>query len=161
MRLIASDLDGTLLNEHGQVSQENANAIKKAIDNGIKFVVATGRSLTAATKPLEKAGITNCPIICLNGAQTYDDEQILLRSVAMDLDLCREIVTACPPKDNYVEFFTNNGVYSVSREYFMKVMIDIVKSANPDATKRNYRSLRFFEYRMRRLRSLNEMKMFF
>jgi len=133
MKLIATDLDGTLLNERGEVSQENADAIKKAIDKGMKFIVATGRSYTAAIKPLQKVGIT-CPIICLNGANIYEGEQNLLRSVPMDMALCREILNACPDDDIYIEFFTNNEVYSVSREYFIKVMKNIVKTANPNAT---------------------------
>ncbi|WP_338469412.1 Cof-type HAD-IIB family hydrolase [Niallia sp. XMNu-256] len=138
VKLIATDLDGTLLNEHSEVSEENANAIKKAMDKGVQFVVATGRSLSAATKPLHKVGIT-CPIICLNGANIYDIERNLLRSIPMDLDLCREIVKACPTDDIYLEFYTNDGVYSVSREYFIKVLMDIVKSANPDATEEELR----------------------
>ncbi len=67
MKLIASDLDGTLLNEIGQVSENNAAAIKKAVDQGIRFVVATGRSWDSASKPLQAAGITS-PVISLNGA---------------------------------------------------------------------------------------------
>ena len=42
--IIASDMDGTLLNDKMQVSDGNMTAIKAAQDAGIEFVVATGRS---------------------------------------------------------------------------------------------------------------------
>lgn len=133
MKLIASDLDGTLLNENGEVSLENANMIKKAMSKGIQFVVATGRSYTAALKPLEDVGIT-CPIICLNGANIYNLEKQLIKSVPMDLDISKKVLSVCRKENMYIEFFTNNGVYSVSQEYFLKVMVDILKTANPKIT---------------------------
>lgn len=42
-RLIALDLDGTLLNSDKKISLKNLNAIKKAKENGVKFVIITGR----------------------------------------------------------------------------------------------------------------------
>src|SRR6478672_10727588 len=115
MKLIATDLDGTLLNEKGEVSIENARAIKKAMDHGIQFVVATGRSYNAAKNPIQARGIT-CPIICLNGAITYDINQKLIRKVPMDMAICKEILSVCQHADMYIEFFSQNNVFSVSRE---------------------------------------------
>ena len=43
VRLIASDLDGTLLDEQKQVSARNQAALQKAAEQGILFVPATGR----------------------------------------------------------------------------------------------------------------------
>ena len=139
MKLIATDLDGTLLNEKGEISIENARAIKKAMDHGIQFVVATGRSYHAAKNPIQARGIT-CPIICLNGAITYDLNQELIRKVPMDMAICKEILSVCQQADMYIEFFTENNVFSDSREYFMQVMMDIIKSANPDVSEESIRS---------------------
>ena len=41
--LICSDLDGTLFDRYGKVSDENATAIKLFQDNGGVFTIATGR----------------------------------------------------------------------------------------------------------------------
>ncbi|AXI10812.1 Cof-type HAD-IIB family hydrolase [Oceanobacillus sp. 143] len=145
MKLIASDLDGTLLNEDGIVSEENAQAIKKAIDQGIKFVVATGRSYEAASKPLQAVGITS-PIISLNGAVSYGEDQKIISKVAMDKEVSRQILASCQKRDMYIEFFTNDGMYSGSREYFLQVLVDIMKSANPDISDEEVRekaALRF------------------
>lgn len=131
MKLIASDLDGTLLNEKGEVSVENVQAIKKAMDQGVKFVVATGRSYGAACKPLRAAGLSS-PIICLNGANTFTVDKSLLQSIPMDIPIAKEIQRVCEQEDIYIEFFTNNGIYSKSRTYFVEVMVDVMKSANPN-----------------------------
>lgn len=41
---ILCDLDGTLLNSHHEVSEENLSAIKEVISHGFKFIPATGRT---------------------------------------------------------------------------------------------------------------------
>lgn len=44
VKLIALDLDGTLLNEDNYISDKNLDAIKFAQTNGVEVVVATGRA---------------------------------------------------------------------------------------------------------------------
>lgn len=130
MRLIATDLDGTLLNEDHEVSKENAQAIQKAKDHGIEFVVATGRTYNAAKKPLEKVGIT-CPIICLNGANIYTENETLIRSVPLEKETVQKIQQTCEEHNLYFEAFTNQGGFSTDREKFVRVLVDILTSANP------------------------------
>ena len=48
VKLIALDMDGTLLNEFHEVSDENRQAIKEAEKKGIHVVLSTGRSLKTA-----------------------------------------------------------------------------------------------------------------
>ena len=40
-KLVAIDLDGTLLNSNGQISEKTKNSIKKAMEKGIDFVIAS------------------------------------------------------------------------------------------------------------------------
>lgn len=43
IKLIAIDIDGTLLNDNNQISEHNRNAILKAKEKGVKIVIASGR----------------------------------------------------------------------------------------------------------------------
>lgn len=43
--LLVSDMDGTLLNSNGKLSEENKKAIEYFVDNGGQFTLATGRML--------------------------------------------------------------------------------------------------------------------
>ena len=56
IRLIASDLDGTLLNEEGMLSEKTAECIRNAQQAGILWVAATGRSLKTASELMRTAG---------------------------------------------------------------------------------------------------------
>ena len=40
-KLVAIDIDGTLLNSNGEVTDNTKKALKKAIDNGIEIVLAS------------------------------------------------------------------------------------------------------------------------
>jgi Cof subfamily protein (haloacid dehalogenase superfamily) len=133
MKLIASDLDGTLLNEIGEISQENIEAINKAIEKGLSFVVATGRSYDSAKRILTKAGIS-CPIICLNGAAAYDRIGTLIRSIPLDTAVCRKIVSVCEKAEMYTELFMENKVLSAGKDNFMVVAIQMFKNLMPDST---------------------------
>ena len=57
IKLIASDMDGTLLNKQMQISSENISAIKEAQAKGIEFLVATGRAPSESQGILAKAGL--------------------------------------------------------------------------------------------------------
>ena len=49
-KLIAIDLDGTLLNSYGQVSERNREALKRAQEKGIQIVLASGRTTNSVKK---------------------------------------------------------------------------------------------------------------
>jgi hypothetical protein len=77
-RLIAIDLDGTLLGSDGKVSSRNAQALQQAHEHGIEIVIATGRRHSYALGPL--AGVDLCrenALISSNGS--------IIRSVSADL----------------------------------------------------------------------------
>lgn len=57
IKLIAIDLDGTLLGSKGSLSQENKEAIKEVKKAGIKIVLCTGRPLRSMTHLLEEADL--------------------------------------------------------------------------------------------------------
>ncbi|MCR6098764.1 HAD family phosphatase [Salipaludibacillus agaradhaerens] len=129
VKLIASDLDGTLLNERAEVSDETAQAIKRAQKAGISVVVVSGRSYSFAKAPLQEAGL-NCPIISLNGAETYDEEGTLLTSVPLDKNVASKVDEVCSEHGLYYEMFTNKGGFSTDYERFLTGVLDIFKSAN-------------------------------
>lgn len=68
VRLIAIDLDGTLLHDDMTISDYSRNVIKKAQAQGYEIVVATGRMWDSARKKAETLHLGNVPLICYTGA---------------------------------------------------------------------------------------------
>lgn len=70
-KIIALDMDGTLLFNHSYVSERNKQALKKAADMGIEIVGATGRPFNALTPDfLSLPGVRY--VISSNGAVVWD-----------------------------------------------------------------------------------------
>ncbi len=54
-KLVAIDLDGTLLNSYGEISQKNKDAIKKAIKKGAKIVIASRKNAFSRKKHCKRS----------------------------------------------------------------------------------------------------------
>jgi Cof subfamily protein (haloacid dehalogenase superfamily) len=67
VRLIAVDLDGTLLNQGNRYSDANGEAVRAAVEAGVHIVIATSRWYSLAKRTADSLGVTS-PIICHNGA---------------------------------------------------------------------------------------------
>ena len=67
IRLIAVDLDGTLLNSKKQISDEDRAALAEAAARGIRVVPTTGRNYSFALPVLESLGFATT-MVCSNGA---------------------------------------------------------------------------------------------
>ncbi len=71
MKLIAIDLDGTLLNHEKMIMKDNIEAIRHAQERGVEVIVATGRHYQDAKHMINRSGL-DLPIIGSNGASIHD-----------------------------------------------------------------------------------------
>lgn len=92
MKLVISDLDGTLLNQNSQISDETRDAVRKLAEKGVDFAIATGRGLGSIKTFKERLGI-NLYAVCNNGANIYDKEENLIFEKVMDEELVEKIIT--------------------------------------------------------------------
>ena len=131
IKLIASDMDGTLLNDKMQVSDENASAIRQAQESGIEFIVATGRGLSEA-KPLLADQQLHTAYVTLNGAMVYDEAGNLVVSIPIPDDLTKQSMALLDERNLYYELVTNHGIFSNSRVRRIQNVADLLVNLNPD-----------------------------
>ena len=91
IQLIATDLDGTLLNANHQISEYNKSIIKKASENGIKIILSTGRPTAAATKFLYDLDIDS-ELISFNGAMITDKTSNIIYQQNLDANIGKELI---------------------------------------------------------------------
>ena len=90
IRVVASDLDDTLLNSSSKISEGNIAAIQKAQAAGMKFIAITGRDWGTAMEPLKSAGIRCDFGITASGADVRTwDGTVLSRHIMNSEDLRR------------------------------------------------------------------------
>lgn len=109
IKLIASDMDGTLLNNEHVISKENAQAIKLAQEKGIHFMLATGREYKSVKKLMDRAGFV-CPCILMNGSQIRDQDGKITKNIELDKDKVRQICEILQPYELVINYMTQNGI---------------------------------------------------
>ena len=115
IKVIASDMDGTLLGEDHKIAPETLSVIKEACDAGIRFMICTGRNFPGAMNELEGADLI-CDYIVGSGAEVRDPRQQVVRSTAISPCLCREIYEAVEKYPISVTFCTDGDDYRIGTE---------------------------------------------
>ncbi len=93
-RLVAVDLDGTLLRSDLSVSQRTRLAIERARDAGARVVIVTARSPRSVVELARAAGIDG-RAICANGATIFDlDSEMIVRHTALPTAVGHRIASA-------------------------------------------------------------------
>jgi len=90
IRLIATDVDGTLMPPGGAVPAENRAALREAAARGVLVALATVRFRPSALRVVEALEIP-CSLVCQGGATVYDPGGRLLHETVIPLDLAREV----------------------------------------------------------------------
>ena len=70
-KLVAIDLDGTLLNSYGEVSENTKKALQEAKKRGVEVVLSSGRPISSTESMALELGVDNY-LISGNGAAVYD-----------------------------------------------------------------------------------------
>ncbi|KQL51469.1 hydrolase Cof [Heyndrickxia shackletonii] len=113
MKLIAIDLDGTLLSEDGTISSTNAEAIRDVQKQGDIITICSGRSLHDTQAILENAGI-DCPVITGNGAIAYHGNEIIRKLIIPD-NVILELIPFLESEGFYFELYTNQGIHLLTK----------------------------------------------
>ena len=114
---VTIDLDGTLLNSYGEISERNKNAIKNAVSKGVEIVIASGRPLQSARSFALEAGASNYAI-CGNGSLLYNvkNNEILFDKF-IERQKVLEIIKICEENSIFYCLYTENLTISKSLNY--------------------------------------------
>ncbi|WP_294390526.1 Cof-type HAD-IIB family hydrolase [uncultured Clostridium sp.] len=133
IKLIASDMDGTLLNDDHMISDENLRAIRKAQEMGRHFTIVTGRDYAAVKSYLEDCNL-KCECILSNGAEYRDVNGNVIESVYMNKKSVKIVFDILNEAGLCIQLMTNKGSYITNKENDKKAIIDRFKLFNPKMT---------------------------
>ena len=130
VKLIALDLDDTLLNNDRQISDENVAALQECARRGIYIVLCSGRAEDAIlpfVRRLEVAGLeTGKYLIAINGCSIFDmhkRQQIFCRKVESDILVrTNELAEAAGFK---TEVYTPSTIYYAEETKYTKLDVDL------------------------------------
>lgn len=128
IKVIASDLDGTLLNDRHEVSEVTRQAIARAEEAGILFVPATGRSYESAMAAIGKCDFSKAGLYA-SGAEVRDNAGRVISRVMMDYDMIERIYEYTLQYPVGVSFCSSQSDFAVgTQEEIRQLLIDMIRS---------------------------------
>jgi Cof subfamily protein (haloacid dehalogenase superfamily) len=107
IRLLAVDLDGTLLTVDLRLDPRDVEAVRKAEAAGIRVVACTGRPFPGALPWTRKLGLES-PIVCYQGAQVRMPDGETLLDHGVPHDVAMEVIRLCQEHDLHVQAYRDD-----------------------------------------------------
>jgi hypothetical protein len=109
--MIAIDLDDSLLDDNLTISQENLQAVRRTIEEGVIVTIATGRMFKSALPYVQQLGI-DVPVITYQGALVVNalSRNVLLH-YPVPLDLSREIIRESKKNNIHLQVYIDDEYY--------------------------------------------------
>lgn len=135
IKLIVTDMDGTLLNENIELTDNTVDAIKRAQAAGLEIAVATGRTIEAGYHDVIQAKGVSLPFMESNGARVFDEDDRLLITHALEKSDIKELIDIFEKYDVQHQFASPDKTYTTkSMEDFLVAWRAVFKSINPSMT---------------------------
>ena len=129
-KLVAIDMDGTLLNSKNEVSSRTKLAIDMAKSKGVHVVLSTGRILKSALAYSKSLNLKS-PIIACNGAIMVDESEKIIYKSPIEKNLVEKIVNMAKKRDIYYHFYDESKFYSHTK------VEEVLKFYNEGSSKSN------------------------
>jgi Cof subfamily protein (haloacid dehalogenase superfamily) len=138
IRLIASDIDGTLLNPQFQISSKDLLALRQAHDSGIEIVLVTGRRHTFALPIAKQLGF-DFWLISSNGAVTRSLAGETFHRDLMPRDICRELCGA-------MQDFRGNTVLQFDKDSKGAIVLEHLDDLNASIRRWLEKNMAYIEF---------------
>ncbi|MGA7929879.1 MAG: Cof-type HAD-IIB family hydrolase [Candidatus Sulfotelmatobacter sp.] len=138
IRLIASDIDGTLLNPQFQISEDDLTALQRAHAAGIEIVLVTGRRHTFALPIAKQLGF-DLWLISSNGAVTRSLSGETFHRDLMPRETCRELCTS-------MQAFRGNTVLTFDKETKGAIVLEHLDDLNASIRRWLEKNMAYIEF---------------
>ncbi|WP_102707540.1 Cof-type HAD-IIB family hydrolase [Terribacillus saccharophilus] len=99
-KLIALDMDGTMLNPREEVSQANRKAIQRAQEEGVDVILSTGRGIRTCKPYADDLGLRSF-LVTVNGSEIWTAGGELLERVLIEDDLIKKMKSLADEYDTH------------------------------------------------------------
>ena len=117
-RLTATDLDGTLLGPHKEISAENLAAVRHLQARGTKFIVASGRRHQNSLRFYRQLGLDDLLISCAGALVKDPNTDQTLREVPLAPDVAARLVSSGQQDGYTVVYYHRDHLYIGERNHW-------------------------------------------
>ncbi|MEG2188646.1 MAG: Cof-type HAD-IIB family hydrolase [Christensenella sp.] len=133
-RLIALDLDDTLLNSKKQITKKNHEALAQAREKGVRVILASGRAYPGITAFNEALSNTDYTITC-GGAQVVDPDGTVIHSTYVEPEAAKQVMRWAMMHNIHFQIYLDDGFYYLKKNEqsdFYESFCNYTGTADPD-----------------------------
>lgn len=116
IKLVATDIDGTILGSSRVFTDGVRNCIKKMEQQGVKVIVVTGR-MNAAAQKIAKELDLKTPVVSYQGGLIIDNENNILYERYIPEPIVDRILAWAKENNVHINFYSNDTLYSEKDDY--------------------------------------------
>jgi Cof subfamily protein (haloacid dehalogenase superfamily) len=127
IKLVALDIDGTLLNRNGEITERTLRAVGDLRRSGVEFTLCTGRNLPLVRKFAQTLGIT-MPLATCNGGEVrrLDGELLARRSIPMEVAI--EVYRILIKHDALFDIYWNDRIVIGNKKIHLQRLIEYYRT---------------------------------
>lgn len=126
MKLLAIDLDDTLLRDDNTVSDYTRTVLKKAQDKGIEVLIATGRMYQTAYPVAHRLGLGDVPMVLYSGGviQRVESKELIWER-AIPPEVARKVLAIAKEHNIYIQSYIDDELLVHSETEFSRLYEEI------------------------------------
>lgn len=110
MKVFAFDLDGTLLEDNGEINPQTIKSLNEAAKKGHKLIIATGRGLSSVLPFVDQVNVEY--LVCSNGSVLFDVKNNKVENLKpLEMDVYEDFLEEAKNNENI--FFTASGIQNI------------------------------------------------
>lgn len=139
MKILFTDMDGTLLNDASHISDYTKKVLKKMTAAGHKLVLSSGRPLDSILGVIEDEGLDfeGIFVIANNGSTIYDcDKKEIILKKTVPLDMVDAVWKHCMESGIHIQTYTANSIVTPYEDeeigvYKRRIFLPVIFTKNP------------------------------
>jgi len=112
IKLVALDVDGTLVGKDLQIPARTKEAIRSARERGVRFAIVTGRMYQSGVPYARELGLEGMPLVAYNGAlvREYPSGRTIYHE-PVPVELCKALAAFCEARGYHLQAFVDDELY--------------------------------------------------
>ncbi|CAM3423511.1 Cof-type HAD-IIB family hydrolase [Marinicrinis lubricantis] len=115
-KLLALDMDGTLLDDHQEISETNQHWLRMAREAGVTVCISTGRGMHSLRPYVEQLQLTS-PLVTVNGSEVWENPSRVMSRHTMKLEWIMELRELALSHDVWYWAYSTEGVFNKETWY--------------------------------------------
>lgn len=158
IKVIASDLDGTLLNTEHKLDLKTFETIKKVQEQGVRFIVATGRDYNSTMEAIGEHKL-ECDYIVASGAEVRDPSGEVLYSTPMNPKYFHQILEVTQKTKVFVRYCTGGSDYFIgTKDESVRMLLSEAKLFYSNESEEIIRSSELFITQKERVKCVSSLE---